>query len=297
MDDISIGVEIRNEEWPLEYTAAINVLSIGVEITNDEWELDYEPTESVFTTDIVIGTNLIISGTYVTDVKVKDDDGYESVLDGTIAKIDLSVKQDKIDADNKLPYSLLSGTPTIPDELSDLADDTNHRLVTDTEKSTWNSKYNKPDGGIPESDLSGQVQSSLNKADTAYQKPESGIPESHLSQEVRDKLNREGATVLSGTTEYWESRTGFIPDANTIIIYTDKAIIDGENVPGIKIGSGNGYVQDLAFVGDETADTLLDHINNNNIHITALERTSWSHKIDIDETGGEVRNETIRFIR
>lgn len=37
-------------------------------------------------------------------------------------------------------YSDLSNTPTIPDELSDLSDDATHRLVTDTEKATWNGK-------------------------------------------------------------------------------------------------------------------------------------------------------------
>ena len=37
-------------------------------------------------------------------------------------------------------YSDLTGTPTIPDELSDLSDDATHRLVTDTEKTTWNAK-------------------------------------------------------------------------------------------------------------------------------------------------------------
>ena len=30
--------------------------------------------------------------------------------------------------------------PTVPDQLSDLSDDSTHRLVTDTEKSTWNGK-------------------------------------------------------------------------------------------------------------------------------------------------------------
>lgn len=40
----------------------------------------------------------------------------------------------------QIAYGSLSGTPTIPDELSDLADDATHRLVTDTEKSTWNAK-------------------------------------------------------------------------------------------------------------------------------------------------------------
>lgn len=39
-------------------------------------------------------------------------------------------------------YNDLSNKPTIPDELSDLSDDATHRLVTDTEKSTWNAKSN-----------------------------------------------------------------------------------------------------------------------------------------------------------
>lgn len=37
-------------------------------------------------------------------------------------------------------YTDLDDKPTIPDELSDLSDDSTHRLVTDTEKSTWNGK-------------------------------------------------------------------------------------------------------------------------------------------------------------
>ena len=37
-------------------------------------------------------------------------------------------------------YNDLSNKPTIPDELSDLTDDSTHRLVTDTEKTAWNGK-------------------------------------------------------------------------------------------------------------------------------------------------------------
>lgn len=37
-------------------------------------------------------------------------------------------------------YNDLTNKPTIPDELADLADDSTHRLVTDTEKDTWNNK-------------------------------------------------------------------------------------------------------------------------------------------------------------
>lgn len=39
-------------------------------------------------------------------------------------------------------YNDLTNKPTIPDELSDLSDDSTHRLVTDAEKATWNNKSN-----------------------------------------------------------------------------------------------------------------------------------------------------------
>ena len=42
-------------------------------------------------------------------------------------------------------YSDLSGTPTIPDDLADLNDDATHRLVTDTEKTTWSGKADSSD--------------------------------------------------------------------------------------------------------------------------------------------------------
>ena len=42
--------------------------------------------------------------------------------------------------------------------------------VTTANKTAWNAKYNKPSGGIPKTDLSEDVQTSLGKADTALQK-------------------------------------------------------------------------------------------------------------------------------
>lgn len=65
----------------------------------------------------------------------------------------------------------LPDSTVIPSALSDLSDDATHRLVTDTEKATWNGKgtYSKPSGGIPKTDLANDVQTSLGKADTALQ--------------------------------------------------------------------------------------------------------------------------------
>lgn len=55
--------------------------------------------------------------------------------------------------------------------LSDLVDDTNqtNKFVTSTEKTNWNAKYDKPNTGIPKTDLANDVQTSLGKADTALQ--------------------------------------------------------------------------------------------------------------------------------
>lgn len=72
-------------------------------------------------------------------------------------EVDLSNYQTKIDSTHKLD--------------SDLVDDTNktNKFVTTSEKTTWNAKYDKPSGGIPDTDLSSAVQTSLGKADTSIQ--------------------------------------------------------------------------------------------------------------------------------
>lgn len=44
--------------------------------------------------------------------------------------------------------------------------------------------YSKPSGGIPSSDMTSAVQTSLGKADSAYQKPSGGIPASDLANGV-----------------------------------------------------------------------------------------------------------------
>jgi len=74
--------------------------------------------------------------------------------------------QAPINSDNKLPYSLLSGTPIIPP------------AVTEGTVSGWGftkntGTYSKPSGGIPYSDLSSTIKESLDKADTAIQSHQS----------------------------------------------------------------------------------------------------------------------------
>lgn len=53
--------------------------------------------------------------------------------------------------------SFIQNKPTIPTQLSQLSADSTHRVVTDTEKSSWDGKYTKPASGIPASDIASGV--------------------------------------------------------------------------------------------------------------------------------------------
>ena len=112
--------------------------------------------------------------------------------------------------------------------------------------------------------------------------------------ETRIKLKRD-------TTANWNNAHGFIPLQGEVIIYTDYKTIEvngvTKNIPGIKIGSGNAYVQDLAFVDDELRDTLMTHIENAELHTTLQEKLFWNNKINVDDAEeqiyGELEDETL----
>lgn len=107
------------------------------------------------------------------------------------------------------------------------------------------------------------------------------------------------------TTANWNAAIGFIPLQGEIIIYDDyKAVTyvveeNGEVVtktrfiPGIKIGTGNGYVQDLGFVDDELREKLMAHINDIEIHTTLAEKAFWNNKINIDDSYEQIHDELV----
>lgn len=65
--------------------------------------------------------------------------------------------------------------------------------------------------------------------------------------------------LKTDTTENWEKATNFIPKKGEICIYSDRfQLEDSSYVPGIKVGDGTSYVNELEFMGDE-------YINNEEI--------------------------------
>ena len=107
--------------------------------------------------------------------------------------------------------------------------------------------------------------------------------------------NINGQSIEVATTSEWAARTNYIPNKGDILIYSDKATLsDTTTVAGIKIGDGLAYGIDLPFIGDDIAESLMGHINNTTVHITAAERTKWNGKLNCND---EITNETLVLTR
>ncbi len=90
----------------------------------------------------------------------------------------------------------------------------------------------------------------------------------------------------SKTVEEWNSDISLISQKGTLYIYSDyKMIVDDEDneifLPGLKIGDGKAYLIDLPFLNTGALDQqILDHINNNVIHVSLQDRRFWNEKLN-----------------
>lgn len=97
------------------------------------------------------------------------------------------------------------------------------------------------------------------------------------------------AGIQFGTTAEWNAQLGYIPVQGMLVVYTDfSSYEDAETgeihyIPGFKIGDGNAYLIDKPFLSDDIRMTLINHINNGTIHITAEERDTWNNKLNYEE--------------
>lgn len=110
-----------------------------------------------------------------------------------------------------------------------------------------------------------------------------------------DAATLEGKRISIGTTAEWRAKLTYVPNRGDILIYTDKDTLNNNvTIAGIKIGDGLAYGIDLPFVGDEIAEDLLNHINDNIRHITSAERIKWNNKITCENS---VVNENLILTR
>lgn len=116
---------------------------------------------------------------------------------------------------------------------SDYVDDIGrvNRFTNVSEKAIWNSKYDKPSGGIPKSDLDSSVQTSLGKADTALQEHQdlsdyaksSDLATVATSGDYDDLINKPSYIVIEDSSNYGNSTMSVDTEENrnnVIEIYT-----------------------------------------------------------------------------
>ena len=103
------------------------------------------------------------------------------------------------------------------------------------------------------------------------------------------------------TTENWNNARGFVPLSGEVIVYTDygsyQKEVNGQLktilIPGIKIGDGNAYIQDLPFIDEDLRDMLMEHINDMDLHVTLGEKNFWNNKINVDDAYEAVHDELV----
>ena len=162
-------------------------------------------------------------------------------------------------------YSDLTNAPEVPNELADLQDDSTHRLVTDAEKTTWNNKqdpindletirsgaasgataYQKPSGGIPLTDMTSGVQTSLGKADTAYQKPQTGIPSTDMSSAVQISLGKADTALQQHQDISGKVDISSVGIANGVASLDNNCKIPSSQLPSYVDDVLEGYLNSL----------------------------------------------------
>ena len=192
-------------------------------------------------------------------------------------------------------YNDLTNKPTIPDELSDLSDDSTHRLVTDAEKTTWNAK----------SDFSGSYTDLTNKptiptvpTDVSSFNNDAGYLTSVPSEYVTEtELNSKGY-LTSGDLYFQPGDTfecdnevvlsGFITSGTTSVRLSFPSPKRLDNITSITCQSFKceargikGYLNSqsgtIEYVGRSGYTVSINKSNNNSSNIFIVKSSAWTN--------------------
>lgn len=196
--------------------------------------------------------------------------------------------------------------------------------VTALQKTAWSAKYDKPNGGIPKTDLASAVQSSLDKADSAlqqhqdisaltahvannnihvtadqknmwsakYNKPTDGIPKTDLASGVQTSLNKADTALqehqdISALVSHTQNSNIHVTSEQKTA-WSAKYDKPSSGIPKSDLASA---VQtslgkaDTALQEHQDISALTNHVANNDIHVTTANKTAWNAKYDKPSSG------------
>ena len=157
----------------------------------------------------------------------------------------------------------------VPSALSELTDDSTHRVVTDAEKSAWSGKQDAIN------DLA-TIRSGAAAGATAYQKPGTGIPKEHLASGVQSSLDKADAAAPQSTT-YTKTEV-------------DTALSGKANMSEMSVTDGTGSDADKTIIqlkSGTSATVLKTHQDISGKESTSNRLSSWQQTPDNNHYPGE----------
>ena len=153
--------------------------------------------------------------------------------------------------------------------------------LTDSGKSASDfGTYSKPSGGIPSTDMTSAVQTSLGKADSAYQKPSGGIPSTDIASGVLTSIIDD--TAGDGDTDKVYSADKVYDELTDV-----KSAINGkytkpaDGIPASDLSSSfTGFIGDTDTDLGSTTETTITDLTN----MTAATATEGNVQLTITKT-------------
>ena len=121
--------------------------------------------------------------------------------------------------------------------------------------------------------------------------------ETERAKAAEEELRQVTGKIKYDTKSNWDASKTLIGEEGTIYIYSDyysttTTAEDGTSTttytPAVKIGDGKAYLIDTPVINGlspEQITTLLSHVENADIHVTADDKTNWNSAVKCEVNG------------
>ena len=239
---------------------------------NDLTDKPIVPTVPTKTSELTNDSNFVCDSSYV-----HTDNNYTSTEKTKLSEIESGAQvnvQSNWNESDSSSDAYIKNKPTIPSALSDLSDDSTHRVVTDTEKSTWNGKQSTID--------------SSNK----------------LSADLVDDSNATNKFVTASDITAWNAKSDFsgsyndlsnkptIPSALNHLSddSTHRVVTDTEKAAWNAKSDFSGSYNDLT--NKPTIPTALSDLSDDSTHriVSDTEKSTWNAKSNFSGSYNDLSN-------
>ena len=175
--------------------------------------------------------------------------------------------------------------------------------IQEGEREAWNGKYSKPSTGIPKTDLAGDVQTEINKVNTAI--TTAGEAKQAVTTHTKDSvihITADERTAWNGKADE-SSLTAHTGDTNVHITASERSSWNSKYskpATGIPVDDMEaGVAESLANADLALADVgalsqnFINHEGDTTVHITASERKAWNAKANASTLNSHTGNTTI----